>query len=953
MGRNCKFPSAERRVAAICVAALLLTVSGVLPTMPAASGSGVSLPNSAAAASSPTGISAKAEILIGGTAFSAADAGTEVRELEGKAAAVTQEDGYIEWTFNAPESGRYQLQIQYYNVEGKGSTIERELLLDGQPHPQARLLSFSRSWMDETADYPEDDRGNQLRPEQREVQRWNEVWVTDPMGYEPEPLWFELEQGVHVLRLNAVREPMAVARLKFGAAPVPKPYAEYDMEHPKQPGADTLFLEAEAALDKSDFSIFPYSDYLSAFSTPQDPYKIKLNALGGTKWQTAGQWIRWELPEITHAGRYQIMLRGRQNVRSGIAVTRRVYVDGEVPFQEANAVEFPYGGDWVNTVLAGKNGTPYEFYLSEGRHTLTLEVTLGDLADEISTVNSCLLALNGIYREILMITGPSPDLYRDYEFEYSIPETLAAIKAQAEILTGVSDALKSQTGRKGQDTAAVDKMIFDLKEMFENPEEIARRFSGFQADISALGDWVQTARQLPLELDSIRLLPAGSALPKSEKNLGKQLLFSFKSFLASFFTDYNAVGGVGEKKSARKVTVWLATGRDQAQIVKLLADSSLYTEYGISADVQLVSPGTLLPSVLAGTGPDVSLSNACSDPVNYATRKAVVDLSEFPDFAEIRNRFIPGSMTPYEFSGGTFALPETVIFPMMFYRKDIFNELKLSPPKTWTAFYRLIPELQKRNMQIGFPATMTGLQIFLYQNGGSLYNATLTGSGFDSEKALDAFGRLTDLFTMYRFPVRYDFVNRFRTGEMPLVITDYTMYNNLVVYAPEIRGEWEFLPLPANEREDGTVSGVAPIVSVAQTGGTPSTGAMMLKNTKDLNAAWAFLKWWTSDETQSSFSNEMEAVMGVASKQPTANRNALSRLSWTAGEYKALSAQAAVLQGTPEIPGGYYTSRYYDFAFNDVYSSGQLSDRALLKYTKTVNAEINRKRAEFGLSEQP
>lgn len=66
---------------------------------------------------------------------------------------------------------------------------------------------------------------------------------------------------------------------------------------------------------------------------------------------------------------------------------------------------------------------------------------------------------------------------------------------------------------------------------------------------------------------------------------------------------------------------------------------------------------------------------------------------------------------------------------------------------------------------------------------------------------------------------------------------------------------------------------------------------MMLRDAKDKEAAWNFLDWWMSDDTQASYCNEMEAVLGVASKHPTANKNVLSRLPWSASEYKNLAAQ--------------------------------------------------------------
>ena len=45
---------------------------------------------------------------------------------------------------------------------------------------------------------------------------------------------------------------------------------------------------------------------------------------------------------------------------------------------------------------------------------------------------------------------------------------------------------------------------------------------------------------------------------------------------------------------------------------------------------------------------------------------------------------------------------------------------------------------------------------------------------------------------------------RFRTGECPIIIADYTTYNNLCVSAPDIEGLWDFTVVPGIEQEDGT-----------------------------------------------------------------------------------------------------------------------------------------------------
>lgn len=78
------------------------------------------------------------------------------------------------------------------------------------------------------------------------------------------------------------------------------------------------------------------------------------------------------------------------------------------------------------------------------------------------------------------------------------------------------------------------------------------------------------------------------------------------------------------------------------------------------------------------------------------------------------------------------------------------------------------------------------------QNGQNYYNDDASATVFDSETVLDAFKEWTGYYTKYDVPIDYDFYNRFRSGEIPIGIEAYTMYNKLAVAAPKYRecGLW-------------------------------------------------------------------------------------------------------------------------------------------------------------------
>ena len=82
---------------------------------------------------------------------------------------VTQETGYAEWIFDVDEAGLYQISVDYYPIEGRGASIEREIYLNGTiPFDGADHILFTRIWQDH-GEIRQDNRGNDIRPQQVEA----------------------------------------------------------------------------------------------------------------------------------------------------------------------------------------------------------------------------------------------------------------------------------------------------------------------------------------------------------------------------------------------------------------------------------------------------------------------------------------------------------------------------------------------------------------------------------------------------------------------------------------------------------------------------------------------------------------------------------------------------------------------------------------------------------------
>ncbi|WP_438434795.1 extracellular solute-binding protein [Gorillibacterium sp. sgz500922] len=871
--------------------------------------------------------------------------------LDGKAL-LTPDTGSVSWNVKIDRPGLYNLRIHYYPIEGKSSAVEREVRIDGAlPFKSAGNILFSRLWGNRDAEIKRDDRGNDIRPRQVEKPSWQLAAFADSEGLYEEPYQFYFDGGTRRLTLKAQREPMAIDYIElYQEKPVPT-YAEAKAGYEAaglQPVKDqSILIQAEEAALKSSPTLYPLSDRSNPSVIPYHVSKIRMNVIGGVNWKLPGQWIEWTV-DAPEDGLYQIALKRKQDQLRGIYATRSLTLDGEYPFEEMKRLRFDYNMGWEMEVLGGPD-TPYLFHLTKGTHRIRLTVTMGDVAPLVQTIESSVLKLNEMYRKILVITSNTPDPYRDYQLEKRIPDLVDTFKRQAEIIGSVAQYLEQSTGEKSDKVSVLYTMVTQLNEMTANPDTVAKRLSSFKVNVGGLGTWILTVQQQPLTLDYLVVSSPGAKLPAAKASFFSRVKHELGGLFASYTQDYDSIGNA--KKGERSVTVWVTAARDQAQALKGLIDDTFTPETNISVQLRLVPGNILLPATLAGQGPDVALQIGEDVPVNYAMRKSAADLTQFPDFQEVASRFRDSALEPYRYNGGVYALPEQQTFPMLFYRKDVLSQLGLTPPKTWQDVYNLISVLQKHNMDFWLPienptnnatlAPNATFAMFLYQNGGSFYQQDGKRSALDSDISMKVFKKWTQFYTSYKFPLIADFPNRFRTGEMPIGIADYTTYNSLKVMAPEIKGLWDFTVVPGTVQSDGTVSH-----EVA----SRTVGAMLLNNSQDKQTAWEFMKWWTDKETQVAYGRAMEGLLGESARYPTANIEALEELPWPVKDYKNLESQWQDVKGIPQVPGGYFTGRHLDNAFRKVVNAGENPREALSDYILYINDEIGVKRKEFNLS---
>ncbi|MHB8130473.1 MAG: extracellular solute-binding protein [Mobilitalea sp.] len=863
----------------------------------------------------------------------------------------TEEQGLIEYEVAVQEEGFYDMSLLYYPIEGKSASIQRGVFIDGLlPYEQMNLIEFSRIWVNKVEEWEQDNRGNDLKPKQIEAPDWITSYLYDSEGYETERLSVYLTAGTHTITLYSRREPMLLRKIILNNTQEVKEYSEVKAELDAKGAVDTtnqlITINAEQADRKSSQMLYPSQDKSSPAVYPYNAKELRNNTIGSnSSWRIVGQWLEWDF-DVEQTGYYYISLHARQNFVRGIYTSRKVTVDGEVPFDEMNDYGFKYNNSWHRTTLQSSDKEEYRFYLEEGKHTLKMEVVLGDFSDIVSDVQDAVLDLNSIYRKIIRITGVEPDQYRDYNLEANIPGLAQELTVVRDDLEKVIDQLTAVAGKRSNREAAIVSMVDQLNNKIKDVERFTRSLGAFKIDMSALGNWITQVLEQPLALDTIYIHSPNTKIPKANDSFIDKFVHMVKTLYYSFVIDYNSIGDVSEAdEESKSITVWIGSGRDQANVIKALIDETFTPVENITVNVQLVDMGTLLQATLSGQGPDVALQVGNDLPMNYGMRDAVVDLTEFDDLAEVKTLFRDSAMVPYEFGGSTFGLPETETCLMMFYRKDVLDELGLKIPTTWDEMKIALSVLSKNQMDLGMlPTSDQVFTMLLYQNGGKYYNADASISDLNSDISVRSFKAYCEYYTDYKLEKEAPVDQRFRTGEAPIVIADYTLYNQLQVSAPDIKGLWGFSMVPGTVKEDGTVD-----YSVSSAG----SATVMLNQTEDKASSWEFMKWWVSTDTQVQYGRELEALMGAAARYPTANIEAFESMPWPSEDYEALKAQFEWMEGIPQVPGGYYSWRNVNNAFYKVVSAADKQKmqprEALADYVRYINDEITFKRAEFGL----
>jgi multiple sugar transport system substrate-binding protein len=225
------------------------------------------------------------------------------------------------------------------------------------------------------------------------------------------------------------------------------------------------------------------------------------------------------------------------------------------------------------------------------------------------------------------------------------------------------------------------------------------------------------------------------------------------------------------------------------------------------------------------------------------------------------NDFAPSAMNTVKINGIQTSLPLVVEHEVLYYRKDLLQQAGISVPKTLDELKQAAAKLTVPGKQFGFIARgqqvplVTQVSSFLYSYGGDWYNQSTHQATLNSPAAVSAFSLYGNLLRNYGPPGVTNMswpqaVAVFGQGKVALYTDADSIYRNLLD--------------PAKSKV-ANVTGVAPFPA-GPNGAHPysicSWGLAMSANAPHKDAAWEFIKWTTSKETQLTLQGK-EAIPGA------------------------------------------------------------------------------------------
>ncbi|MCL2360258.1 MAG: extracellular solute-binding protein [Defluviitaleaceae bacterium] len=832
------------------------------------------------------------------------------------------------------EAGYYNILVCYEFTESRSSGATGTVYVDGVvPFDEARYFVFPQRIVYVDFPFLQDAHGNDRMPYRTQLLERDSVILRDREGRMLEPLVFFLEAGLREIHIEAdgYVEVLGIELLPYVGLPT---YEEYRSLFPVASiGQNLITIEAEGITYKSGMNIVP-SAMSGAGITPQEPGVRRLNVVGLTSFDGAGDFAEWYFT-VEESGFYYLTFRYQQRENVNLNSYRRIYINGEVPFCDFQAVAFPFTTRWRNLTL-----DDYPVFLSAGENSIRLAVTLAPY----TVVSDALFEAVGRVRQLDMdlraIIGNEVDPFRIWNLESYIPDIAVRLDAYADAFEDIMYELSAITGFGAGEYRALQAAVRDLRRFAQRPDTLARTVHSLSQVVGSLTDWLIALERQPIVLDKFFVHTACADIPSAVPNIFLRFWNAIRNFFASFANVATLSAPDGDVEG---IQVWVRRSRDYVDLMQRMSDDFFTQETGIPVRLSFIPDTTvLILANAAGTLPELAGGMDWFVPFEYAIRGALRDLSDFPGFDELVAPISQGALVPYRYNNGIFALPEEVIFNVMFYRTDILEAFGLESPDTWDDVLNVVPVLSQRGSTFFFP--YGDFVTFFSQRGVPIYTPDGLSLACDSEDGFAAFRFWTDLYVKHGLPARMEsFYQHFRIGTAPIGVAGINEYVRFLLTAPDIAGQWNVAPIPGTI-EDG-------FINRSQAGN--QNGMMMFNTTPEReDRAWEFMQWWLSTPTQIRFAQNLEQFYGPEFRWYTANFDVLAQLDWRPETMAVFQEQLRWYNPLPLVPGGYMTSREIWNAWTRTVIRQEHYRESLEIAFRDIRNELERKQLEFSLVDQ-
>ena len=843
--------------------------------------------------------------------------------------------GQVSFKVNVPAAGLYQLSIGYAQMDGASGQIERAIEINGEmQYQEQENFLFPKRFRDVNYPFEKNEYGNEIRPRQESVMESTKMLLTDRNRFYDEGLLFHFAEGENILTIKGIKGSLALTSITLKAPGAVPSYAEYIAAYENQGKGKTVIQEAEQLSQRSSKSIQNLTVSEPGITPEHAGYKL-LNVLGGSNWDSAGDFVEWEIP-VEESGLYALSFHYKQNFNTAMTSWRSVEIDGSVPYQELLAVGFPFNGGWKQMTPGGEK-EPYLVWLDKGVHTLRLTSVNAPYRAVYDRLDALVDEMKTLDLSVKEIVGKDNDIYRIWKLEKYIPTIEEDLCRMVEEMKEIQGMLQGVVGN-AENLGDLSAAISDLEKLSKDHNVIASKIDSLTNVYTIFSNWLEYMVSQPVMLDRIQLIPAGEKLPEAGAGFWRGLSYGFTSFFRSFFN-------TGDNMTADRdetVTVWVQRSRDYVDMMQLLADEYYTKQTGVKVNVSYCPPGSqlLVLANAAGEQPDIVTGVDIALPFDFGIRNALVDLSKQEGFDELVSHVAQGSRIPNYFSGAEYGIAEEIRVKVMFYRTDVLERMDIKVPQDWDDATDALSTLLQNNYAFFYP--YGDYLTFFFQNDVDVYTEDGTGLAFTNEKGFAAFKQWTELYVKYGLqPARSSFYQHFRIGDVPLGIADIDQYIQFDMAAPDISGQWTIAMVPGTMAEDG-------VLQRWQAG--TQTNAVMFKTTeKREERAWDFLRWWLSTDTQYLFADSMENYYGEEFRWFSANLDVVSMQAWPEDHKQVLLDQLSWYKQLPMVPGGsYMTSRELWNAWNRIVLDRGNYREEIEVTVEDIELEIGIKQRELG-----